>query len=84
MRRSLPLLVQALASREGFLAAGLQRLSKDILGVHLDKRPELRCGNWEVEVLSAEQLDYAAKDAHVAVDIFTSYAAHIRQHAVVD
>ena len=60
----------ALAAREGFQGAGLQRLSSDVLGAHLDKRPELRCGDWEAPELSADQLDYAAKDAHVAVDLF--------------
>ena len=62
--------LQPLASREGFLGAGLQRLSADVLGVHLDKRPQLRCSDWEAETLSPEQLSYAAKDAHVAVEIF--------------
>ena len=34
--------LQALASREGFTGAGLQRLAAEVLGKHLDKSPELR------------------------------------------
>ena len=62
--------LQALASREGFHAAGLQRLTGEIIGLHLDKQHGIRCGNWEAPILSDEQTCYAAKDAHVALDLF--------------
>lgn len=64
--------LQMIAAREGIMHAGLQRLTAEVLGLHLDKRPELRCGNWEAPTLSDSQVVYAAMDAHVAIDIFKS------------
>jgi len=46
-----------------------------VLGKHLDKRAEVRCSDWEASTLSAEQVAYAAKDAHVAVDLFARFHA---------
>ena len=77
--------LQTLAFREGFLHAGLQRLTADVLGLHLDKRVELRCSNWEADVLTEAQRAYAAMDAHVAVDLFSRlYGAHAAGAAAVD
>ncbi|XP_067656926.1 exonuclease 3'-5' domain-containing protein 2-like isoform X2 [Haliotis asinina] len=50
---------------------GLQGLAESVLGVMLDKDDYIRCGNWEAETLSEQQIQYAAADAAVAVDIFT-------------
>ncbi|KAK3095681.1 hypothetical protein FSP39_017541 [Pinctada imbricata] len=49
---------------------GLQGLASCILGIHLEKDPRLRMGNWEAKSLSKEQIEYAALDAIVGVDIF--------------
>lgn len=51
-------------------AEGLGKLSKSILGIELDKNWRIRCSDWETERLSPQQVDYAAKDAFVAVEIF--------------
>ena len=40
-----------------------------MLGLALDKNPEIRCGDWEAARLDESQLRYAACDAHVAWDI---------------
>jgi ribonuclease D len=75
--------LQPLASREGFHGAGLQRLSGEVLGMRLDKRAEIRCGDWEASPLSDEQRMYAAMDAHVAIDAVRSRVAsgrHRRSH----
>lgn len=49
---------------------GLQGQAECVLGVTLDKSNRIRCGNWEAETLSEEQVQYAANDAVVGVDIF--------------
>ncbi|XP_071089719.1 exonuclease 3'-5' domain-containing protein 2-like [Haliotis cracherodii] len=49
---------------------GLQGLAESVLGVMLDKDNSIRCGNWEAETLSEQQIQYAAADAAVGVDIF--------------
>ncbi|XP_059151349.1 exonuclease 3'-5' domain-containing protein 2-like isoform X2 [Physella acuta] len=49
---------------------GLGGLARCILGVELSKDKKVRCGNWESEIYSREQINYAATDAAVAVDIF--------------
>ncbi|KAL3863647.1 hypothetical protein ACJMK2_005395 [Sinanodonta woodiana] len=49
---------------------GLQGLAYGVLGLSLPKEHEVRCGNWEAEHLSPEQVEYAANDAIIAVDIF--------------
>lgn len=54
----------------GYQSGGLAKLSKTILNVELDKNWTIICSDWETPVLSSEQIDYAAKDAHVAIEIF--------------
>lgn len=49
---------------------GLQGQAESVLGVSLDKSNKIRCGNWEEDVLSEKQIEYAANDALVGVDIF--------------
>lgn len=51
-------------------AEGLGKLSKSILDIELDKNWRIRCSDWEIDELSPQQIDYAAKDAFVAVEIF--------------
>jgi len=48
---------------------GLETLACIVLGVKLDKDWRLRAGDWEAETLSDRQIDYAANDALVAVNI---------------
>jgi prolyl-tRNA editing enzyme YbaK/EbsC (Cys-tRNA(Pro) deacylase) len=65
--------LQNIAACSGCVHSGLQRLAAEALGVHLNKRVELRCSDWEADVLSPAQIDYAAMDAHVALDIFSHF-----------
>ncbi|KAK4404049.1 Werner Syndrome-like exonuclease [Sesamum angolense] len=44
----------------------LQRLLEDQTSIKLPKPKKIRLGNWEVAVLSQEQLNYAATDAYVS------------------
>lgn len=63
-------------------AEGLGKLSKSILNIELDKNWKVRCSDWEIEKLSAEQVDYAAKDAFVAIEIFRKLYKLIRPGAL--
>ncbi|XP_055849502.1 exonuclease 3'-5' domain-containing protein 2 [Episyrphus balteatus] len=49
---------------------GLAKMSKSILNVPLDKNWRLVCSDWEANNLTTAQIEYAAKDAMVAVEIF--------------
>lgn len=49
---------------------GLAKMSKSILNVSLDKNWRLVCSDWEAKCLTSSQIEYAAKDAMVAVEIF--------------
>jgi hypothetical protein len=53
----------------------LSALSQQILGVTMDKDWKIRCSNWEASQLSERQIQYAANDAIVAVQIFFKLAA---------
>ena len=59
-------------------AEGLGKLSKSILNVELDKDWRIRCSDWEIENMSSVQVDYAAKDAFVAIEIFRKLYTSIR------
>lgn len=50
---------------------GLQGVAQGVLGVTISKEKSVRCGNWEADILSTIQKEYAADDAIVAVDVFT-------------
>ena len=47
-------------------AAGL---TQQLLHLNLDKGSDIRCSNWEVCPLSAQQKAYAANDAYAAVKV---------------
>ena len=48
---------------------GLEALAERVLGVALDKDWRLRAGDWEAATLDPRQVEYAANDALVAVNI---------------
>ncbi|XP_022092747.1 exonuclease 3'-5' domain-containing protein 2-like [Acanthaster planci] len=49
---------------------GLSNLAEIYLDESLNKSDNVRCGNWEAEVLSQEQVKYGAQDVLVAMEIF--------------
>lgn len=49
---------------------GLSKLSKEFIGVELNKSWRIRCSSWDSATLTSAQIDYAAKDAMVAIEIF--------------
>ncbi|KTG46579.1 hypothetical protein cypCar_00004405 [Cyprinus carpio] len=62
----------ALRQRQAVLNNGLslKSLAADLLNVTLDKSLELRCSDWEADVLTREQMVYAAHDAQISVALF--------------
>lgn len=53
---------------------GLAKMSKDYLDIELDKNWAIRCSDWEANILSESQIEYAAKDAYVAIELFKKMA----------
>lgn len=53
---------------------GLGKMSEKYLGVKLDKNTNVRCSNWNALSLNSEQIEYAAKDALVAMELFKYFA----------
>ena len=60
--------VMGRGSVSGVRTGGLQRLCRSVLGVYLDKYQQL--SNWSLRPLRADQLRYAAVDAHCEIEIF--------------
>lgn len=60
---------------------GLAKLSKKILDIKLEKNWRITCSDWESPQLSAPQIDYAAKDAFVAVEIFKKLYSTLKSNA---
>lgn len=67
----------------GYQPAGLAGLSKMHLGILLDKNWRIRCSNWEDDVLTENQIIYAAADAHVAILIFMKVLNNHKSSGIV-
>lgn len=72
--------IRFLALLANHRAEGLGRLSKSVLDIELDKNWRITCSDWEAESLSKPQIDYAAKDAFVAVEIFKKLYRNVRSN----
>lgn len=57
-----------LAKDFGFISIGAKKLSALVLGIRISKKQQL--SNWETELLSTKQIDYAATDAWICREIF--------------
>lgn len=73
-----------MAAMTGCRPGGLGRMSEDFLNVKLDKNWRIRCSDWEAPTLSEKQLDYAAKDAHVAVELFKFFATRLQPKKIFE
>lgn len=58
--------------------AGLAALSEKHLKVRLNKSGHLVRSNWEADVLTEWQIEYAARDAHVAIELFKLFAEQLK------
>lgn len=61
---------------------GLARLSKAVLNIELDKNWRISCSDWESHILTSTQIDYAAKDSFVAVEIFKKLYNMVRPNMI--
>ena len=57
-----------LAKDFGFISIGAKKLSALVLGIRISKKQQL--SNWENELLSTKQIDYAATDSWICREIF--------------
>lgn len=64
--RHLAARIRGLAIRQ----ESLQGLAETVLQVKMKKDKAIRCGDWQAETLSDAQIDYAADDALIAIDVF--------------
>jgi DNA polymerase-1 len=62
-------------------SAGLKDLSKEMLGLEVSK--ELQTSDWSIEILSQEQLEYAALDAIIVAKIFPMQWATLQKKGLV-
>lgn len=63
--------LRTLASRHGFSSPkSLADFCFQYLGVQMNKDREVRCGDWNAECLSDEQIVYASYDAYASVLIY--------------
>lgn len=63
--------LRILAERLGMpVRNSLAALCLQYLGVEMDKILEVRCGDWDTESLTNEQIEYAAYDAIASVLIY--------------
>lgn len=67
-----------MASMTDCKPGALGKMSQDYLNVKLDKNWRIRCSDWEAAALNKKQIDYAAKDAHVAIELFKFFAARLK------
>lgn len=73
-----------LAKECGDRPGGLAQLSESHLNVKLDKNWRVRCSDWEADTLMTVQVEYAAKDAHVAVEIFKKFVDKLKPKAMLE
>lgn len=55
---------------ENLKPGGLANMAQNMLNVHLDKDRRVVLSNWERDALKPTQIEYAAKDAIVAIELF--------------
>lgn len=67
-----------LATLCNYPSGGLAKLSETHLNVKLDKNWRIRCSDWEASTLTSKQIEYAAKDAMVAIELFKIFANKLK------
>lgn len=54
--------------------SGLAKMSEDYLNIKLNKKSRDILNRWESTTLTQKQIDYAAKDVQVAIELFKYFA----------
>lgn len=63
--------LRTLSTRYGFSSPkSLAGFCMQYLGVQMDKAQDVRCGDWNAECLTDEQIVYASYDAYASVLIY--------------
>lgn len=70
MRMKSTLDLRYLAVYLGEAPHGLAKMAKAFVGVELNKNRRITCSLWDCQVLTEAQVDYAAKDGLVAIEIY--------------
>lgn len=65
-----------MARHYGHKTEGLAKMALQHLKVTMDKDWRISCSNWESATMTPRQIDYAAKDALVAVELFRHFLGH--------
>lgn len=67
-----------LATMTGHKPESLAKMAASLLDISLNKDLSLSCSDWEAKTLSKEQIEYAAKDVFVAIELFKKFANEIK------
>lgn len=70
--------LRSLAKECGFKSRGLGGLAEEHLQVQLNKNRCICAGNWEHDTLPDLQIDYAAKDARVSLELFKVFEGKLK------
>lgn len=62
----------------GCQPSNLADMASEYLDVKLERDSRIRSSDWEAPELNDRQIDYAAKDAHVAVELFKYFAEKLK------
>lgn len=65
-----------MARHFGHKPEGLAKMALQHLHVTMDKDWRISCSNWEGDTMTPRQIDYAAKDALVAVELYRHFVGH--------
>ncbi|GAB0096872.1 Exonuclease 3'-5' domain-containing protein 2 [Sergentomyia squamirostris] len=69
--------LRSMAHMVGEQPLGLSKLSHNFLDIELDKDWRLRCSDWSSPQLTSKQVQYAANDAFVAIELFKYFSDRI-------
>lgn len=61
----------------------LNKMAKQYLKVELNKDRRIVCSDWEATTLDEEQIEYAAKDAHVGLELFKFFVARLKRRRLL-
>ncbi len=75
-------LLRHIHSKERIKKTGLAGLAKTFLGINMDKDWRIRASDWESQFLSPRQIDYAANDALVGINIGLALALEVAGHRI--
>lgn len=72
-----------LAEDTNHFPGGLERLSKDVLGLDIGRDWEIISSNWEQDPLEQRQVDYAGTAVRASIDIFVKLIGNISSNSAV-